>query len=132
MINVVLLGATGRMGQLVAAEVAATTDMALVGTIPAFEDQRLSTTAERANVIEAGDIVIDFSAPDGTAAAIPIAVAAGIPFVIGVTGLSDAIMRQIDDAARTIPIFVASNFSLGVQAIANALPFLVRALPGAD
>jgi 4-hydroxy-tetrahydrodipicolinate reductase len=78
------------------------------------------------------DVLIDFTSAEST---LELAIAAadrGIPFVSGVTGLSDdhfALMREL---GCQIPIFYARNFSLGLNAMLQFLPPLVRALDGYD
>jgi 4-hydroxy-tetrahydrodipicolinate reductase len=62
------------------------------------------------------DVVIDFSLPEGTQALLPAAVKARTAMVIGTTGLT-LVQKQIDEAARQIPIVQAANYSVGVNAL---------------
>src|SRR5205807_2295185 len=58
------------------------------------------------------DVLIDFTWPDGTLANLKHAKAA----VIGTTGFSAAQKKTIADAAKKMPIVMAANFAVGVNA----------------
>jgi len=58
------------------------------------------------------DVLIDFTRPEGTLANLKHARA----MVIGTTGFSDAQRKSIAEAARRIPIVMAANFAVGVNA----------------
>ena len=48
-----------------------------------------------------GDVLIDFSAPAALAASLDRAISAGIPILVGTTGLDDFAEQRIAKAART-------------------------------
>jgi len=58
-------------------------------------------------------VLIDFTRPEGTLAHVKHARA----MVIGTTGFSAAQKKQIEEAARRIPIVMAANFAVGVNAV---------------
>jgi 4-hydroxy-tetrahydrodipicolinate reductase len=58
------------------------------------------------------DVLVDFTRPEGTLANLKHARAA----VIGTTGFSAAQRKSIEDAAQRIPIVMAANFAVGVNA----------------
>ncbi len=62
-----------------------------------------------------GDILIDFTTPAATRVNIKSCVDAGMAMIIGTTGLTDDDNRLINDAAKSIPIVQAPNFSLVVN-----------------
>ncbi|HEU0310575.1 MAG TPA: 4-hydroxy-tetrahydrodipicolinate reductase [Sphingomicrobium sp.] len=66
-----------------------------------------------------GEVLVDFSAPDALRASLDRAVSAGVPLLIGTTGLIEEHEALIADAARTIPILRAPNTSLGVALLAD-------------
>lgn len=78
------------------------------------------------------DVLIDFSAPDGLRSSLDRAISAGVPLLVGTTGLSDGHFDLIDDAAQTIPIMVAANTSLGVALLTDLVERAARVLPAAD
>ena len=65
------------------------------------------------------DALVDFSAPQALEANLSAAQDAGIPIVIGTTGLSEAHHRLIDEAAERIPVLQTGNTSLGVTLLAH-------------
>ena len=66
-----------------------------------------------------GDVIVDFSAPAALAASLDRAVGAGIPILVGTTGLDDFAERRITEAARHIAVLRAANTSLGVALLAD-------------
>lgn len=59
---------------------------------------------------EGGDVVIDFSSPEGTKQAI----AYKKPLVCGTTGLSKAIGEELESLSKEQPVLYSPNFSLGM------------------
>ena len=78
-----------------------------------------------ANFTGEADVVIDFSNPKALDHLLPFCVERCIPIVIATTGFSPEQLAQIDEAAKTIPVFRSANMSLGI----NVLLELVRRLP---
>lgn len=79
-----------------------------------------------------GDVIVDFSAPDALRASLDRAISAGVPLVIGTTGLIEEHEALIADAARIIPILRAPNTSIGVALLADLTERAARVLgPGA-
>ena len=66
-----------------------------------------------------GDVLIDFSAPDALAGSLDRAVSAGIPILVGTTGLGDDALALIQEAAKTVAVLRAPNTSLGVTVLAE-------------
>lgn len=75
------------------------------------------------------DVVIDFSCDGGARDAIGIASARGAAALIGTTGLSQQTLAVIEVAARTLPVMMAPNTSLGV-AVMNHLAAVTAGLLG--
>jgi 4-hydroxy-tetrahydrodipicolinate reductase len=98
-VRIALFAPSGRMGRAIEAAIAED---------PSFE---------LAN--DAGEVLVDFSAPDALRASLDRAVSAGIPLLIGTTGLIDEHDALIADAAKIIPILKAPNTSLGVALLAD-------------
>lgn len=68
---------------------------------------------------DAGDVLIDFSAPDALPASLDRALTASVPLLIGTTGLGADADARIADAATRIPILRAANTSLGVALLSD-------------
>ena len=112
MIRVAIAGA-GRMGKAIAAGIDAQDDLELVGTWGRGDDLDA--------LVRAADVVIDFSLPDGTMQVIDAALAHGKPLVCGVSGLDDAQMARVDEAAVSIPLVYDRNMSLGIAVLARSV-----------
>jgi 4-hydroxy-tetrahydrodipicolinate reductase len=102
-----IIGSEGRMGQAIAA----LAGDAVAGAI----DQGGDPIA----LAKAADVLIDFSSPKALVANLGAAVAAGVPIVIGTTGLDEDHHRAIDDAARHVAVLQTGNTSLGVTLVAK-------------
>ena len=66
-----------------------------------------------------GDVIVDFSAPSALQASLDRAVGAGVPILVGTTGLGEDSDNQIFKAARQIAVLRAANTSLGVALLAD-------------
>ena len=124
-----LVGASGRMGRLIASH-AADFDFILSAAIvgPGNQATQISPDIFTTSKVELNDadIVIDFSTPDACISAVQAAVDANIPFVSGTTGLSieqEAILR---DASTKIPLLHAANFSVGVNVLEHLVELASR------
>lgn len=98
-IRITLFAPDGRMGKAIARVVADDPDFLI--------DQNR------------GDVLVDFSAPDALADSLDRAVTAGIPILIGTTGLDDSASERIAEAASRIAVLRAPNTSLGVAVLAD-------------
>ena len=121
--RVAILGAAGRMGR------------ALIEALPQHASLQLGAALDRADSAGQGgevaagvvlsaelaaqtgtfDVLIDFTRPEGTLAALDACVAAGRGLVIGTTGFSSEQRRAIEAAAQKVPICLSGNFSIGVN-----------------
>lgn len=110
MANIGIIGSAGRMGQALA-DAITQAGHTLSGGIDKGGDV--------AALAKASDALVDFSAPVALAANLEAAIAAGIPMLIGTTGLEDAHHAAIDAASAAIPILQTGNTSLGVTLLAH-------------
>src|SRR5437764_8033163 len=121
-VRVLLVGAKGRMGQAIAAA-AETAGVVITAGL----DQGDDLTKE----IGGCDVVVDFSHVSATDAICQACLGANKALVSGTTGHSKAERALLEDAAKSLPIILSPNFSIGV----NALFWLTRRaaeLLGAD
>ncbi len=72
-----------------------------------------------ASLADASDVLLDFSAPFALDANLHAAIGAGVPILVGTTGLDEANHVAIDCAARAIPVLQTGNTSLGVTLLAH-------------
>ena len=109
MIKFAILGHKGRMGQALAAAVEEAGHEFCVG---------VDLGGDPAPVIGQCDVAVDFSSPSGLVANVGAAAAAGVPILIGTTGLEDEHFAAIDKAAQSVPVLQTGNTSLGVTLLA--------------
>ncbi|MBO5751157.1 MAG: 4-hydroxy-tetrahydrodipicolinate reductase [Kiritimatiellae bacterium] len=107
--KIAILGAAGRMGRKIF-ELSKDTDLEVVSKVDIAEgfDREWSDDVEG---------VIDFSFHTAVAPAIEKAAKAGLPYVIGTTGLTAEEQARVDAAAKVIPVVQSGNYSLGVNLI---------------
>jgi 4-hydroxy-tetrahydrodipicolinate reductase len=112
--RVAIAGAAGRMGRTLIEAVQADRDLELGAAfdLAASSMGSLKIGADPAAAASC-DVLIDFTRPDGTLANLRHARA----MVIGTTGFSTAQKQTIADAAKRIPIVMAANFAVGVNAV---------------
>lgn len=113
-VRVMLIGAAGRMGQAIARAAEEQADL----TIAARCDIGDSIEDSLGNC----DVAIDFSHADATEQNCAACLTSSKPLVIGTTGQSAAQREIIHNTAKTIPVLLAANFSIGV----NTLFWLTR------
>ena len=76
--------------------------------------------------------VVDFGSPESFRQALDRASTAGLPFLPGTTGLTDADRALMATAAKKIPLFHSANMSYGVAVVAEILPRLARLTAGME
>ncbi len=118
MINILLCGANGKMGNAVrrvaenedSVKIVAGFDINTQGCeFPVYDNL--------ANVTEKIDCIIDFSHPSLTDAILDYAKANKIPAVICTTGLSKEQISKLEFYSKDTPIFFSANMSIGVNLI---------------
>ncbi|MFN9580542.1 MAG: 4-hydroxy-tetrahydrodipicolinate reductase, partial [Novosphingobium sp.] len=110
MARIGIIGSAGRMGQaLVEAIAAAGQDLA--GGV----DQG----GDLAALSAMSDVLVDFSAPAALEGNLDTAMAAGVPIVVGTTGLEERHHWLCDSAAERIAVLQTGNTSLGVTLLAH-------------
>lgn len=133
LVDVVVYGSAGRMGQAVIRSVLQSTrarlSCALVKPGSGLADepldrvfgemQRLVDFSTSIDPDDPCDVLVDFSGTIGFDAALALAVERRAAFVSGTTGLRDDQHATLQHAARTIPVLWASNFSLGTAMLAR-------------
>lgn len=112
-VRVLLVGAKGRMGQAIAAAAEGAGAFIVAG---------LDQGDDLAREIGGSDVVIDFSHPSATDAVSRACLGAGKPLVIGTTGHSSEERASIETTAKSLPVVLSPNFSIGV----NTLFWLTR------
>lgn len=146
MIRIIVIGASGKMGQRVVTLLRTDPELELVGALthPAHPDLGRDVgdvagggplgvvlTDDIAALLSRTDVIIDFSVADATLACMPLIAASGKAMVIGTTGFSKQQQQQLQHFSTRMRCFVAPNMSLGVNVLLQAVR-QVAALLGAD
>jgi 4-hydroxy-tetrahydrodipicolinate reductase len=105
-----VIGHKGRMGEALAGAIAAAGHTMQVGVDAGGNPEPLATQC---------DVLVDFSAPEALASNLAAAQTAGIPILIGTTGLAEEHFALLADAAKAVPVLQTGNFSLGVTLLAH-------------
>lgn len=118
MINIIICGVNGRMGQTLASAAADTDGYTVLAGIDKFPDSiqnRFPVLSEISDSPEGANVIIDFSRPEALHANLAYAIKTGTPIVIATTGFTNEDKAIIASAAKEIPIFMSANMSVGVS-----------------
>ncbi|MGM0175237.1 4-hydroxy-tetrahydrodipicolinate reductase [Enterococcus devriesei] len=122
MIDILLSGANGRMGQVLQTMIAQQSTMQVVAGVDreAFEAD-FPTYQSIADCQVAVDVIIDFSHYTAVPAVLDYAVEKNVPVVIATTGLTDEVKNQLFAASEKTAVFFSANMSLGINLLAKAI-----------
>jgi 4-hydroxy-tetrahydrodipicolinate reductase len=122
MVNVVVCGASGRMGQTVGRMVSESTDLKIVGGVDlkagTFFGTELVAPKDLSQLLEKKkpDVLIDFTVAGAAVENVKAAARQNVALVIGTTGFSPEQRKIMADAvAGHSPAVISSNFSVGVN-----------------
>ncbi|MXP64322.1 4-hydroxy-tetrahydrodipicolinate reductase [Roseomonas sp. M0104] len=115
-----IAGISGRMGKLLAEEVAAA-GAELAGGIGRLGDA--------AGLFAGSDVVIDFTNAAAAEAHATLAARHGKALILGSSGLSAAQEAAVERAARQVPVVYAANFAPGVNLLFALAERMAAALP---
>jgi 4-hydroxy-tetrahydrodipicolinate reductase len=141
MIRLAVAGACGRTGSSVLRQAVEDGQFDVVAALSTRDDPLCGSTVaagqggvEIASVLDVPcDVLIDFTLPEGTMTWLEVCVARRLAMVIGATGYDEAQLEMIRQAAKTVPIVMASNFSLGINVLLDVVGRVARDLgPGYD
>lgn len=117
--RIIISGASGKMGKAVAARAALAEEAEIVCGIDRYDDGKASFPifAAPSLVSEQADVIIDFSNPALLPSLLDFATERALPAVIATTGLSADDRLLLEEAAKSVPIFVSGNMSLGISLV---------------
>jgi 4-hydroxy-tetrahydrodipicolinate reductase len=110
MARIGIIGSKGRMGAALIAAIAAAGEVHAGGA---------DLGDDVAALAAASDVLVDFSSPRALEANLDAAIAAGVPIVVGTTGLEERHHWLCDAAAEKIAVLQTGNTSLGVTLLAH-------------
>ncbi|MCD8084986.1 MAG: 4-hydroxy-tetrahydrodipicolinate reductase [Clostridiales bacterium] len=118
MLQIVVSGCNGKMGQVVEQICAADPELSVMAGFDVNTAGRAYPVyAVPANYSGPADCVIDFSSPRALDGLLAYCLDRKVPVVLATTGYSDAQLAQIDEAAKEIPVFRSANMSLGINVL---------------
>ena len=109
MINVAVLGASGRMGGNVVQAVESADDLSVVAALD-VDDEVIAAARAGAQV------AVDFTVPSASEANVHALIDAGIHAVVGTSGWSQDALMRVEDHLKERPelgVLIAPNFALG-------------------
>ncbi|MEW6324052.1 MAG: 4-hydroxy-tetrahydrodipicolinate reductase [Nitrospirota bacterium] len=130
MIPVIVMGAAGRMGAQIISLLRGHQELRLAAAIEykahaaigrdageaaGGEKMGVTITPDLPRALKQGGVVIDFTAPEVTAETSALAAGAGVPLVIGTTGLTDSQRKALTSAAKKVALLYSPNMSIGVN-----------------
>ncbi len=110
MARIGIIGSKGRMGAALVDAILAAGEVH-AGGVDKGDDV--------AALVAASDVLVDFSAPAALEGNLDAAIAAGVPIVVGTTGLDERHHWLCDAAAEQIAVLQTGNTSLGVTLLAH-------------
>lgn len=134
MINVLINGVNGRMGQEVLKAVNNSQDFEVACGVDIMENASFPFPIyTNINLIkEKIDVIIDFSIPDATLNILEYAMENRIPIVIATTGFSEEQLNKIFEYSKFIPIFRSSNMSYEINIMSDLVSKIAVLLKDSD
>jgi len=123
MIKVIMHGCNGKMGQVISGMIAADPEMEIVAGVD-MSDHIQNPYPVFKNIAQcdvAADVVIDFCAAAAVDGLLAYCVEKKLPCVLCTTGLSEAQLAAVEEAATKTAILRSANMSLGVNMLLKLL-----------
>jgi 4-hydroxy-tetrahydrodipicolinate reductase len=142
-VSIVVLGARGRMGQMVlqacANRIKAGQDLKVIGAIEppssphvgqgaGIDGIDVKVTSDLAALLKPGVVVIDFTSPQASLDALEAVKKAGAAHVLCTTGLTEAQKAKVAEGAETAPVVFSPNMSVGVILMFRVAEMVAKAL----
>ena len=140
MVDLIIAGASGRMGRMLLETASADAEVRLVGALDAVGSPAVGATVRSFGAasdlpvrdslagMPAGAVLIDFTRPEATLGYLEQCAELGLAHVIGTTGFSAEQLDRIRSLSGRVPVVMAPNFSVGVQAVLTLLRVAGRLL----
>lgn len=120
MTRIIISGANGKMGKVIASVIASRDDCEVVAGVDCnTSPANFPIYSSIDEVAEEADVVIDFTNPVLLPSLLNYVKEKNISLVIGTTGYSDEQKEMIKEASKSAPIFFTYNMSIGVNLLAN-------------
>jgi len=120
-------GAKGAMGQVLMDMLTGMDHIHAIGL-----DPRADMANKPWDFLEEIDLIIDFSHFSQVDRLIDQAMAYQVPLVIATTALSQNTLDKLEEASKTIPIFLSDNYALGLQVLIHLAQEAIQRLEDFD
>ncbi|MBS4534170.1 4-hydroxy-tetrahydrodipicolinate reductase [Clostridium sp. D2Q-14] len=124
MINIIVNGCNGTMGQVLCNEIIKKNEMNIIAGIDKNIDKYNNTFPVYKDILDinkAADVIIDFSNPFYLNNLLDYSKKNNTPLVIATTGFSETELNKIRKFSTYIPMFLSYNMSLGINALLRML-----------
>lgn len=123
MVNIIMNGCNGKMGQKISEIVAADPDAQIVAGVDLFDGIKNAYPVYPSvgEVKEQADVVIDFSNAKAVDKLLDDCVAKKLPVVLCTTGLSEEQIQKAKKASESIAVLRSANMSLGINMLLKLL-----------
>ncbi len=120
MVKISVSGSKGKMGSRIAELLKDDAELELSGSFDAGEDPE--------GPVGSCDCLIEFTTPDATIKNLELCQKLGKAMVIGTTGLTNDQKDKIKETAKSIPIVLSPNMSVGVNVLFKMIADVARVL----
>ena len=134
MLEIMVNGCSGKMGQVVCDLIEQDNDLVLKAGFDKFVTGEFAFPVfnKISDITEKPDVIVDFSVPFATLNILEYAAKNNVPVVIATTGFSSDEEEKIKEYSKQIPIFKSSNMSYDIMIMQKLVKWLAPKLKGTD
>lgn len=130
MINVIMHGCNGKMGQTISRLIESEDQVQIVAGVDISDHIQNSYPVFKSitDCDVAADVIIDFSAASCVDALLDYCAAKQVPVVLCTTGLTEAQLAKVDETAAKVAVLKSANMSLGINLLQKLLQDATKVL----
>ena len=134
MLNVLVNGCNGKMGNVVCELIAESDIMQVIAGFDkvSYSDSKFPIFTDINSINITPDVIIDFSLPVATLNILNYAKTNKIPMVIATTGFTPEQTDEIENASKVIPIFKSANMSFDIMVMKKLVAWLAPLMKNTD
>ena len=132
MVEVILHGCNGRMGQMLSELISKDEEMKVVAGIEPSGEAKNDYPVYKSfdELKETADVIIDFSTASAIDSLLDYCEKTHTPLVLCSTGLSEAQLDRVERLAKVSAVLVSANMSLGINMLLKLLKNITKTLYG--
>jgi 4-hydroxy-tetrahydrodipicolinate reductase len=137
--KIAIMGAAGRMGQTIFSLAKNDKDIEISGAFECDKNSQIYT--ENSSILPAcqlekalvlTEVIIDFTNPESSLKTIDLAEKSNVAIILGTTGFTEKQHEIITKAAKSIPVLLSPNMSVGVNILFKLIQEAVKIIPHYD